>query len=395
MFSLGICLSLRRCLLVAVALFFVSTVAFAHDEDEDLVGPSPSSTSLDCDLSQFTLEPKSDRADLSRLADVVAELRESVAQDEDSTISYCIGDQEMYSWTNLPGRRSGGVRLGNLSEVSLDLAWNVLSSLLSDTGIAKVKLLATDIERASGAGTVDDYTLAVFGDPRIDSAWGLQFDGHHIALNFLVHGNDLILAPLFLGSQPLTVGGETPLENEIQLGRKLFAELTEDERTLATVAGLVRSDVMVGSGRGHLDQGRNFDLAVFDDEGLPLRKLSDAKMEFVQELAREYIFNLASPFADEVWKRIEPHLQEGFFAFSRLRERVYYRIYIPNVLLVEYDDVSVDHIHTVTRLLDKDGLNDYGLFAHDMRQRTKIQTLVDHYSTSDHHNPKKVATATK
>lgn len=384
--------AIAHCLLFLLTLLLVSNVAYAHDEDENPVGDSSTSDSLDCDLSQFTLQPKSEREDVNRLATLVAELRESIPQDQANSVSFCLGDQEMYSWTNLPGRRPGGVRFGDLSEASLEKAWSALGSLLSDRGFAKVKLLATDIERVSGVGTIDDYTLVVFGNPRVDSAWGLQFDGHHIALNFLVHGNDLILAPMFLGSEPLTYNGETPLENESQLGRKLFAALSEDQQAIAKVDGLVRSDVVVGSGRGHIDQGRNFDMQAFDGVGLPLLELPASEMKIAQDLVREYVFNLAPPFADTVWKSIEPHLSSGFFTFGQLRKRVYYRIYVPGVLLVEYDDVAIDHIHTVFRLLDKDGLNDYGLFALDTPKNSRIELLADHYLTSDHHNSKAVTT---
>ncbi len=358
----------------------VSVCGHAHDSEEDLASAEIQDFSLDCDLSQYQLQPRSDREDLNHKAAEVVQLLESVEHEQLPRFNYCVGDAEMYSWTNVPGRRSGGIRLGDLSDVSRERAWDALRALLSENGFAKVELLATDIERASGAGTVADYTIAVFGNPRIDSAWGLQFDGHHIALNFLAHGNNLILAPLFLGAQPLTTNGQTPLSDEIHYGRKLFHSLSEEQRNAALKEGLVRRDVMAGSGSGHVDRGKDFSVEEFANVGIPLSELSDPQMDLARDLLEVYLSNLASPHAEEVHDAIEPKITSGFFTFSRLGDRVYYRIYIPDALLIEYDDVASDHLHTVMRLLDEQHLNDYGPFASNASQNTTpLLTLVQHY----------------
>lgn len=358
----------------------VSVCGQAHDSEEDLASAEIQDFSLDCDLSQYQLKPRSEREDLHHKASLIVQLLESVEHDELPRANYCVGDAEMYSWTNVPGRRSGGIRLGDLGDVSRERAWAALRALLSESGFAKVELLATDIERASGAGTVADYTIAVFGNPRIDSAWGFQFDGHHIALNFLVHGDNLILAPLFLGAQPLTINGQTPLSDEIHYGRKLFHSLSEEQRKAALMEGLVRRDVMAGSGSGHVDRGKDFSVEEFANVGIPLSELSDPQMDLAKDLLEVYLSNLASPHAEEVHDAIEPKITNGFFTFSRLGDRVYYRIYIPDALLIEYDDVASDHLHTVMRLLDEQHLNDYGPFAsHASQDSTPLLTLVHHY----------------
>lgn len=368
--------------LLAVLVLLISTTGTAHDDDGAEVVQD---FSLDCDLSQFQLQPRSEREDLNRKASLVVQLLESVDHEDRSQLNYCVGDREMYSWTNVPGRRPGGLRIGDLSEVSRERAWNALRALLSEQGFAKVELLATDIEKASGAGTVADYTVAVFGNPRVDSAWGFQFDGHHIALNFLVHGNDLILAPMFLGAQPLTINGNTPLNDEIHYGRKMFHSLSQEQRKIALQDGLVRRDVMAGSGPGHIDQGKDFSVEEFADIGIPLSDLSEPQMELARDLLAVYVLNLVSPHAEEVQDAIEPKLTDGFFAFSQLRDRVYYRIYIPNTLLIEYDDVANDHLHTVMRLLDNTRLDDYGAFASKASPNSIPLTLVHHYMNAEHH----------
>ena len=337
--------------------------AQAHEGVTIQIQSQSETLQLDCNLSDFSLQPKSEDENVDEVATLVAELRESVPPEFLAQISYCVGDSEMYSWTNVPGRRSGGIRMGDLSEAGQKRVWETLQALLSPEGYSKIELLATDIELASGAGTIDDYTVAIFGNPREDSAWGFQFDGHHVALNFLVHGDNLTLAPMFVGAQPLTVAETTPLKNEMQLGRELFKSLPEEQQVAATVEGLVRRDVFVGTGAGHADQNRDFDFSQFDGVGLSLEALNDENLNLVKSLVREYLGYLASPFAEQVWAKVEDKLSNGFYAYSQLQNRVYYRIYVPNVILVEYNDVASDHLHTVTRLLDHDGLSDYGIFA--------------------------------
>lgn len=370
--------------LVAVTICFGG--AYAAQDVNDSTADNTIEGLANCDLSNFELPPRSNDESLTQIANAVAEFLRSVPNEQMSRTSYCVGDTEMYSWTNVPGRRPGGVRMGNLSDVSQKRVWEALESMLSPEGFAKVELVATDIELASGVGTISDYTIAVFGNPLVDASWGFQFDGHHLALNFLVHGDDLILAPMFLGTEPLSVNGKTPLQNESQLGRQLFEALTAEQRELATVQGLVQKNVFAGSGSGHLDQNRDFDLSVFDNIGLSIGDLSESQLEVVKQLVREYLFNLTQPFADRVWMWIETNLPNGLFTYSQLRDRIYYRIYVPNTLLIEFGDVEPGHIHTVTRLLNKQGRSDYGPFASNSSLNS-VLALSEHYRTSPHHNP--------
>ena len=371
-------------LLLAATICFGS--AYAAQDVDDSSADNAIEGLADCDLSDYELPPRSDDESLTQIAKTVTRFLRSVPNEEMSRTSYCVGDREMYSWTNVPGLRPGGVRMGNLSEASQKRVWEALRSMLSEQGFAKVELVATDIERASGVGTTSDYTVAVFGNPLVDSAWGFQFDGHHLALNFLVYGNDLILAPMFLGSEPLSVDGKTPLQNEIRLGRQLFEALTAEQRELATVQGLVRKNVFAGSGSGHIDQNRDLDLSVFDNVGLAIGDLSESQLEVLKQLVKEYLFNLSQPFADRVWTWVETNLSNGLVTYSQLQDRIYYRVYVPDTVLIEYGDVEPGHIHTVTRLLNKQGRSDYGPFASSPTSNP-VPVPSENYRTWPHHNP--------
>ncbi len=49
------------------------------------------------------------------------------------------------------------------------------------------------------------YFLSVFGTPSDDEPWGWQLDGHHLNLHCFVLGDQVVLTPAFLGTEPCHV----------------------------------------------------------------------------------------------------------------------------------------------------------------------------------------------
>ena len=47
------------------------------------------------------------------------------------------------------------------------------------------------------------YWLSVMGTPSADEPWGWQIDGHHLIVNCLVLGDQVVLTPMFMGSEPV------------------------------------------------------------------------------------------------------------------------------------------------------------------------------------------------
>ena len=47
------------------------------------------------------------------------------------------------------------------------------------------------------------YWLSIFGTPSATEPWGWQFDGHHLIINCFVLGDQLVLTPQFMGSEPV------------------------------------------------------------------------------------------------------------------------------------------------------------------------------------------------
>ncbi len=296
--------------------------------------------------------------------------------------SYCLGDPEMYSWTNVPGRRSGGIELRAMSREQQRLVWDLLRGLLSDNGFEKARLISTEITQVARAAPLGSHTVALFGDPRQEGAWGFQLDGHHLALNFLVQESNVVLAPAFFGTQPRSVDGRAPLYYESKLGRELIAAFNDEERALAHKPESIGRDVIVGSGRGQEDRGRRFDVSQFDGIGIPISALAAPTSNILSHLVKEYVHNLAGSFALPVEQAIFGALTEGYVAFDHRGDDIYYRVYIPNLLLIEYNDINADHVHTIFRLLGEAPFSDYGSYANI---GTAPRTIAEHYAVAPHH----------
>lgn len=334
---------------------------------------------LACEALDYTVSD-----DPAVVSVTAAAVRWLTSLDESATqrVRYCLGDREMHSWTNVPGTRSGGIELREMSRDQQELAWNVVSKFMSESGLVKARLIANEITQAARATPLGSHTVAIFGDPRQDGAWGFQVDGHHLALNFLVQEADVILAPAFLGAQPLSVNGGAPLIDESRLGRDLIAAFTKEERNRAKQDALIGRDVLVGSGRGQQDQGRSYDVSRFNGVGMEIGALSNQSANLVNDLVDEYVNNLAEPFAGRVRATVDEELESGFVVFDNRGDDIYYRIFVPDRILIEYNDVRSDHVHTILRLVGEDPYTDYGAYA----QRNLVpRTIAEHYETAPHH----------
>ncbi len=49
------------------------------------------------------------------------------------------------------------------------------------------------------------YFLSFYGEPSTERPWAWQIDGHHLCLNGTVIGDQFLLTPSFMGSEPCQV----------------------------------------------------------------------------------------------------------------------------------------------------------------------------------------------
>ena len=321
------------------------------------------------------------------LATVMKNFRASLSDELLDAASYPLGHKEFYSWTNLPPGRDedrGGIRFGELSIDQLTRFYEVLSAFLSDDGYTKVSLITKDVETdlsdiSSGFWVSNPYHIALFGNPETDGSWGFQLDGHHLALNFLVHGDAVSIVPNLIGTRPAVISGIEVLGDERGKAFALLNSLDVSQREKVTQTG--RRGLRVGAGRT-TGPFVNYDYSDFVGIGLKASEMNDLQKEKLRDIIKTYVYNLEAEFADIWMADINTGLDDTYFVWiggTTSNDPIYYRVFNPAVW-IEFNNEGggLDHIHTITR--SPNG-NDYGIFALNHGPKT----LLEHYASADHH----------
>jgi len=205
------------------------------------------------------------------------------------------------------------------------------------------------------------------GEPSETEPWGFQFDGHHCVINYFVLGDQVVMTPLFLGSEPVWADGG------LYKGTIVLQE--EQNQALAFVNGLTEAQKARAVLKSEKD-GTNSNTEAFHDnvvipyEGLPVSELDESQKAAFLELTALWIHNLKEGHAKVKMEEVEEHFDRTRFAWigGMDSESVfYYRIHSP-VVLIEFDHqrpialgrdskATKNHIHATVRTPNG---NDYG-----------------------------------
>ncbi|MCG9126885.1 DUF3500 domain-containing protein [Candidatus Poribacteria bacterium] len=338
----------------------------------------------------------SEKPSIVALATLMKNFQDSLSDELLTDASFPLGHKESYSWTNVPARTDsnrGGIHFGVLSQEQLELFYTVLNAFLSDDGYRKASLITKKSEMPlSTIGpnfwNNSAYFIALFGNPSTDGSWGFQLDGHHLALNFLVHGDEVSIVPAFIGTNPATVSGIAVLGEERGNALTLRNSLNETQSKKAVQTG-ARRGLKVGPGNT-TDPYLNYDYSDFEGIGLKASDMTTAQKQTLQNLIKIYVYNLETEFADVWMKDVDAVMDDTYFVWiggTTENDPIYYRVFNPAVW-IEFNDEgggSTNHIHTITR--SPNG-KDYGVFA----LNSGPKTLLHHYLLADHHGEHKQIT---
>jgi hypothetical protein len=288
--------------------------------------------------------------------------------------TFAAADVEWRRWDNVHRAPRRGVRFGELDEARKGKAFALLGAGLSAKGLEKSR----DVMKLNGhlADLVGDhdeygeglYYLTVMGRPSETEPWGWQLDGHHLAVNYFVLGDQVVMTPVFMGSEPVVAlsgrsRGVSVMQDEQARGLSLVRALDEVQRELA-ILDLEKT-------RGNALAQAYQDNLVLDYAGLPASRLDAAQRQLLLDLVGEYVGNMDEGHARIRMEEVEAHLDETHFAWigGTGEDAVfYYRVHSP-VILIEFDhqgpialagDRGVPtrrHVHSVVRTPNG---NDYG-----------------------------------
>ena len=85
------------------------------------------------------------------------------------------------------------------------------------------------------------YFITIMGTPSRTEPWGWQFSGHHAIVNFFVLGDQVVMTPLFLGSEPVRAPsgkyqGVVVLQQEQKDGLEMVRALTGAQQQKAILS---------------------------------------------------------------------------------------------------------------------------------------------------------------
>ncbi|MFJ2818874.1 DUF3500 domain-containing protein [Streptomyces sp. NPDC087294] len=264
---------------------------------------------------------------------------------ERTSATFDVDDDEWLAWSNVDGYERKGVRMGDITTKQRDLGYALLGAALSADGLVQTRnimKLNAYLGDYSGGGretlTEGAYFFTFMGTPSTSKPWGFQYEGHHVAINYFVLGDQVVMTPTFMGSEPTsaTYQGEkiTLFKKETNAGLTVLRSLTAAQR-----AKVISSDKKSGD---NLKAGAGQDNVQLAYQGLAAKEFTAAQRTALLALVRVYVGNLNDGHADVKMKEVELHLDDTYFYWigaSKDSSAFYYRVHSP-VVLIEYDAQS-------------------------------------------------------
>lgn len=290
-----------------------------------------------------------------------------------------------------------GVMLDDLPMAQRELGLDLLRATLSSRGFAQARdIMRLNEVLAQVSRSFDEfgewpYFVSIFGTPSRDQPWGWQFDGHHLNVNCFVLGDEIVLTPTFMGSEPCKVtsgpfAGIEVFRPEQQVGIDLIRSFDAGQHDTA----VLYPSIMPGTLPKHLEHwidgrmqaGAFKDNIVLPYQGLRADSLNDGQRRLLRNAIGVYLGWARDDHAGERNEEVDAHLDETWFSWfggTGDEDPFYYRIHSP-VVLIEFDhhpgvvfdnqEPSHHHIHTILRTPNG---GDYG-----------ADLLAQHHTEFDH-----------
>jgi hypothetical protein len=315
---------------------------------------------------------------------------EALSTQQRARTMFPLDDPEWRKWMNQHFYIRQGVSFKEMNERQREAAFGLLQASLSARGLKLtrdiMRLNETLAEMSNDFESLGEwlYHFTVMGKPSSTEPWGWQLDGHHAIINYFVMRDQVVMTPLFVGSEPViaTSGkykGTAVLQQEQNDGLAMLLALNDEQRGKA---------VLNSSKPGNNNLTEAFkDNVVLDYAGLRVSGFTAAQRAQLLKLIELFVGNMDDGHARVKMDEVKQHLDQTWFAWigGVDNESVYYyRIHSP-VILIEFDHqrpanlgfMAADrskptrqHIHVVVRTPNG---NDYGK-----------DLLRQHYQTHPH-----------
>ena len=327
-------------------------------------------------------------APTAAMIEATTRLIDAATPEQRAALMLPVDAREWRSWNNTEMYvYKYGLRLEEIPVPLRDVILGVVRASLSARGYDKTR----DVMRfnhflgelAMNTSVLGEwsYNFCLFGTPSTTEPWGWQLMGHHLALNCLVIGGQMVLSPAFMGAEPNygdeaagALAGKRLFQDEENGGLALMHALSETQRQEAI---LFKSSVGgdLPEGRRHpadqLHLGGAFqDNRIVRYEGAHVKGFTKDQRRRLLGLVNAYVEPLPEGPLKARMEEVERHLDDTHFCWiggTGEDDTFYYRIQSP-VVMIEFDHHSgvfltnelpaKFHIHTIVRTPNG---NDYGM----------------------------------
>ena len=286
-------------------------------------------------------------------------------------------DIQWRKWMNQHFYVRHGISFQDMTDAQRDAAFGLMHASLSAKGFELtrniMRLNETLAELAEDPVFLGEwpYFITILGKPSATQPWGWQFQGHHAIINYFVLGDQVVMTPLFVGSEPVraTSGkykGLVILQQEQNDGLGMLRALSDAQRSHAILS-------FSKTGNNNLTEAFK-DNVVIDYAGLRTNDLTTSARSRLRDLVNLYVSNMDDGHARVKMDEVDRHLDNTWFTWigsTQDDSAFYYRIQSP-VIVIEFDHQrpanlgksaadpkkpTQQHIHCVVRTPNG---NDYG-----------------------------------
>ncbi len=339
------------------------------------------------------------------IADSAQAFITALSDEQKQRTLYPVDDVQWRKWLNVDNGiyTRQGVSLKEMTAEQKAKAFALIESSLSARGLEQARnIMKTDQtlkELNGGTETLDEelYFFTVMGSPSLTEPWGWQVDGHHLAINYFVLGDQVVFSPAFMGAEPVFTRsgkyqGNVLFQDEQNLGLALMTSLDKNQQQKA----------LLGEKSGEDMKATGFqDNLVLDYQGIRGSELSAQQQQDLLTLIEQYVGKMREGHAQVKMAEVQQHLDNTWFAWRGTTDEksvFYYRIHSP-VVLIEFDhqrpvgirvkgnrrEATRNHIHTMIRTPNG---NDYGksLLQQHINKYHQNGTTHSHEDGTTHHH---------
>ena len=288
-----------------------------------------------------------------------------------------VDDVEWRKWMNQHFYARQGISFAEMTDAQREAAFGLIRASFSVRGFDLTRnIMRLNETLAELSGDHDFlgewlYHIQIFGKPSATEPWGWKLEGHHAIVNYFVLGDQMVMTPLFIGSEPVKAPsgkykGLEILQQEQNGGLEMIRALSELQRKQA---------ILNFSKTGNNNLAEAFkDNVVIEYAGLRTNDLAGPVRQRFRDLIHLYVGNMDDDHTRVKMNEVDRHLDNTWFTWiggTQPDSVFYYRVQSP-VILIEFDHqqpanlrkfsadptkLTQQHIHCVVRTPNG---NDYG-----------------------------------